>query len=493
MTDTGILSAKARLALRLRRKIGSEFEDVDFDTIMRHKTYQIVAFSMAGVLSMAALAWTTYSRQLARGVTMDVYFDDPNAELWVINFMYLLQIITSGTTFVTIVLIWQKYDLLVMLKQAEWNGVCVMDVERSRHANVRSAEARRSFSASYTFVGSNLFWGCVLECFLHLVHPVIFIASVRAVPTTYAVANFPPNVAYKALQLFMFVRLYLIRDVIHLVSAVHRRRFEVVNADPNLKKTAYRIERILTLKIFFYTFPVVSFLFAAVMGLVAFGFGLFSMESTEVNGNNAIVPQTSNFNPTNSLWCAFVTFRTIGFGDYYPVTVPGRIVAALCVLAGMITLTVFVAVLVAKVPLSKEQLLAVEYLRTKQADEKCRDAAALLIKTSIMVYLYAKLEVPEGKKNVPVVHHHGHKGNRLYFAIKRFRVFRSEVNGSFTQAHDVVISQKLEAVATLAKTIQRETSELTAQFDALQDEISAKLRAILSDASRFKQRGYAAT
>ncbi|MDX2322088.1 MAG: potassium channel family protein, partial [Moritella sp.] len=44
----------------------------------------------------------------------------------------------------------------------------------------------------------------------------------------------------------------------------------------------------------------------------------------------------SNINTgIDALWWAFVTITTVGYGDYYPVTTGGRIIAALLMTAGV--------------------------------------------------------------------------------------------------------------------------------------------------------------
>jgi voltage-gated potassium channel len=45
----------------------------------------------------------------------------------------------------------------------------------------------------------------------------------------------------------------------------------------------------------------------------------------------------------NALWWAFVTVTTVGYGDYYPVTVAGRVAAVLNMIIGLLTLAVVTA------------------------------------------------------------------------------------------------------------------------------------------------------
>ena len=41
----------------------------------------------------------------------------------------------------------------------------------------------------------------------------------------------------------------------------------------------------------------------------------------------------------DAIWWAFVTITTVGYGDYYPVTTPGRVVAVLLMAGGVAVLS----------------------------------------------------------------------------------------------------------------------------------------------------------
>ena len=49
-----------------------------------------------------------------------------------------------------------------------------------------------------------------------------------------------------------------------------------------------------------------------------------------------------------SLWWALVTISTIGYGDYYPTDLPGRIIGSLCAVSGIIMLALPIAVISSK-------------------------------------------------------------------------------------------------------------------------------------------------
>lgn len=49
-----------------------------------------------------------------------------------------------------------------------------------------------------------------------------------------------------------------------------------------------------------------------------------------------------------SLWWALVTISTVGYGDYYPTDLPGRIIGSLCAVSGIMLLALPIAVIASK-------------------------------------------------------------------------------------------------------------------------------------------------
>ncbi len=47
------------------------------------------------------------------------------------------------------------------------------------------------------------------------------------------------------------------------------------------------------------------------------------------------VPNSNIHNAQDALWWAFVTITTVGYGDYFPITLEGRVVAAILMIAGV--------------------------------------------------------------------------------------------------------------------------------------------------------------
>jgi voltage-gated potassium channel len=79
--------------------------------------------------------------------------------------------------------------------------------------------------------------------------------------------------------------------------------------------------------------------------------GRFLLAATVLVLNGAVIvylferhaPHSNIHTLGNSLWWSFVTVTTVGYGDFYPVTTPGRITACFIMATGLVTLAVVTA------------------------------------------------------------------------------------------------------------------------------------------------------
>lgn len=519
-TDQSFTSSRARLALLLRRRVASQREDKDFDTMVMHKTFQIIGFSFSGILMMLGMGIASWSLYSSTNNT-DAYYDDPDVPVRLSNALYISQAFISSTTFVTIVLIAQRYQLELIRKRAEWSGTNIFEVEGFRGVAVRDTTQRDFFLASFNFWKSRLAISFALEVLVHAIHPILWMASVDSVPTTPATYQYTAiNVTYKLFQLAMFLRLYLINDVIHVTNQAYRNRFEIVNNDPDLLSIGYEIDASLTLKMVVHAWPTLCFIVISLISLLAFGYAVFSLERVEGEVN----PENSSdfIKPENAFWFAFVTSRCIGFGEFSPRTVLGRISAALCALLGIASQSIFSGVLVARIPLSKELKQAVEYLQTSVADNNLRTAAVELIQTAWRRRLLRRAtdlqnsDVIEMKGGVVEgeiimdratareqaaqaanltrfgldISNQGHKADRLYYAIKKFRDSRKQVQGAFTQAKDVVVNQKMDSLMSLSLALKRELLTHQSDFEETEKEILETFTTVSQQVLYFRKLGH---
>jgi voltage-gated potassium channel len=79
-------------------------------------------------------------------------------------------------------------------------------------------------------------------------------------------------------------------------------------------------------------------LFLTVLTLVA-GLSVYLIETSHPGGNFKTA--------FDGIWWAFTTVSSVGYGDLYPVTVPGRLIAKVLIIAGVSTFFAMVSIIVA--------------------------------------------------------------------------------------------------------------------------------------------------
>ena len=88
------------------------------------------------------------------------------------------------------------------------------------------------------------------------------------------------------------------------------------------------------------------------MLLVVFGHGIKLAESPVVLVEPVVIMDFRSY--WNCFWCIIVTMGTIGYGDYYPRTLPGRIVIFLASICGVLLSSMLIVALSAYLDMSTE-------------------------------------------------------------------------------------------------------------------------------------------
>ncbi|CAG9313150.1 unnamed protein product [Blepharisma stoltei] len=89
----------------------------------------------------------------------------------------------------------------------------------------------------------------------------------------------------------------------------------------------------------------------------------------------------------DNLWLVFVTTTTVGYGDIFPVTHPGRCIAVIACIIGNVYLGMLVVSLRKELEHSKEQHLAYAWITRKEIAEDVKKAAALAIRKAFTLYM----------------------------------------------------------------------------------------------------------
>jgi hypothetical protein len=470
-----------------RRGFAVERDDKNYDAILRHKNYHITAFSMCGLITMFLVQIASWQVTSEGDDMKDAYIDDPNVSASMLNILYTAQAIITTSTVVTVVLITQKYRLLLMRKRADWSGEPMYALESARGDAIVHTESRARLSGSYSFWRSHMKWGYLLEVATQLPHPVLWMAT--AASTTY-----PKNVSYKFLQLYMFVRLSVLYELLHLNSKAYFARTDIIANDPDLASVGYKISRALTLKIRFYDNTAAFVVTGIAATIIIFGFAMFTMERVEGPIDRSVRDQQFS-SIGNSIYFSYVTATTIGYGEYSPVGFLGRIVAGSCAIVGVSVFTLFTGVLVSRVSLSREQKQGLEYCDSCDANGVYLQAAARLRRMFVEDIVLVKWREQDAAANDVVIEKvrvkASHKGNQMHSAIKALRNARANVQKGFMQADDPVVNKKMSAINELMRAVHDEAEEHGRDFREFEENVQGRFRQILQNVTKYSRLGHA--
>ena len=85
---------------------------------------------------------------------------------------------------------------------------------------------------------------------------------------------------------------------------------------------------------------------------------------------------------TNAMWLVIITMTTVGYGDGYPSTHCGRIIATIACIIGMLLISLMVVSLTVSSEFSKEEAKAYYILKRLYAHDAVKEKASDVIKAA---------------------------------------------------------------------------------------------------------------
>ena len=103
-------------------------------------------------------------------------------------------------------------------------------------------------------------------------------------------------------------------------------------------------------------------------------------------------PKYQDFNSVwNVFWLVFVTMATVGFGDYYPITIFGRILIAIASLAGIFNTSLVVYTLALSSSLDDSETKAFEVIRKLKEKNNVRNRAAMVVTNCVKIMAWKNI------------------------------------------------------------------------------------------------------
>eukprot|EP01065_Artemidia_motanka_P032807 TRINITY_DN39792_c0_g1_i1.p1 TRINITY_DN39792_c0_g1~~TRINITY_DN39792_c0_g1_i1.p1 ORF type:complete len:538 (+),score=79.71 TRINITY_DN39792_c0_g1_i1:108-1721(+) len=458
--------ALQRCVGKMGRKVGHQKEDKHYDEMLGTKDKQIALFSMTGLAAMMVLdAVPWYMGETDK----DTSYKDGDD---VLKTVYLCsQLVVTLTTAIALLLIVQYYQLELTRKRREWSNIEPIQapmLSESREDAARRARETREFVESYSFWGEGkLKWKCCAELFVNVVHPI------------YLLSENSPGI-YRASKAWMLLRLYVLTRVMHTNSQVYKHRFEIVSSVPNFKAQGLTITADYTIKILFdHRTGAVLGVFSVLTVLLG-GFGMFLLE------RNADSTEGWVASPVNwagdfdvSLWFAYVTATTIGYGDYWPSTLEGRLCTVVIALAGFLLTAIFQAVITNNLKTNKHEKYIREYIDIQAAGEHYMGTGVVLIQR---MWRLSRKGVSKDS-SLPLMH----KGNLAFSAVRAFRRARLRLKGSRVTSADHVLEDEVERLCDLAEELGWEMQAQQDDLHTLHRKLGRQLREVRKLLTKDKQ------
>ena len=162
----------------------------------------------------------------------------------------------------------------------------------------------------------------------------------------------------------------------------------------------------------------------------------------------------------NTIWYVLVTITTVGFGDYYAVTIPGRVIAFVVCLWGVIIVSIMVCFVASILGFDPGETRALDILQRLAFRAKMRSVAAFVLTAGLRYCLIAK--------------HHPEKLPDYVLLLGKFRKY---VNDFETLR---VSQRKIMKLDTWQDKMERKVKKLARENSVLQSEILS-MRSIVED------------
>lgn len=81
----------------------------------------------------------------------------------------------------------------------------------------------------------------------------------------------------------------------------------------------------------------------------------------------------------NCMWFSIISYFTVGYGDYYPLTYPGRMVNTVIIIGGMTSSAIVIGLVHDAMELTNEETHVFRFIKTRRKEQRRKQVALELV------------------------------------------------------------------------------------------------------------------
>lgn len=281
--------------------------------------------------------------------------------------------------FIEVIVTGKGSNLITILRWITTVSTCILIILIIVHYNIRLNFQifKQKLEVNSNIFTSNYIFYILMEIFVCGIHTPPYIEGVKVPIATSGEFSKTVNIDLDLiLSIIIPLRIYLLFRYYSFYSPWADDKAEKVCNDCNTEGgISFAIKAELKERPYF----VVCFLM--IVSIMIFGYGLRNVELAFINKVDKRNFQDWTF-IWNGFWCIIITILTVGYGDYYPQTHLGRMIAVVACLWGTFLISLMVVSLTMSVEFTSQEEKAYEELKKNDLNDKLISQAAQLIRIS---------------------------------------------------------------------------------------------------------------
>eukprot|EP00744_Colponema_vietnamica_P003071 GILI01004751.1.p1 GENE.GILI01004751.1~~GILI01004751.1.p1 ORF type:complete len:712 (+),score=118.98 GILI01004751.1:102-2237(+) len=235
------------------------------------------------------------------------------------------------------------------------------------------------------------------------------------------------------LNSLMFLRVYLVLGFLRNRSPLNTSNGRFIGALTNVEYNAFFL-----LKTYLEANPFYSLMAVIVLVLLVCSYVAHLFERT-VSASDYPELRGRNETFSNSIWMLIITMLTVGYGDVFPVTIPGRVCSVICGCAGLMFSATLIGVLQEVIAVTHQEFKVISFLDHHETYFEVRGAAVNCVIRAWALFKARKAAASKRKLQA--------LEDSMYTAIRFWRKIRREKSGIL----DGVQTDLIETVQVTAR------------------------------------------